>query len=113
MINGSAGFGTLVFSCGFFANSVSIYDWENNPIFKTVFSWNFFPVFRNPQLLLTAPDSDPAPDPALFVSDVEDANKKVFCLFFLKVHLHNSSKIKSHKRSHKFVEIKVFLTVFA
>jgi hypothetical protein len=31
---------------------------------------------------LTDPDADPAPDPALFVSDLQDANKKY--LFFNK-----------------------------
>jgi hypothetical protein len=40
------------------------------------------------------------PDPALFVSDLQDANKKLFFFFkffayyFLKVHLHHFSKIK-------------------
>ena len=42
-------------------------------------------------------DADPAPDPALFVSDLQDANKKYFfyayCL--LKEHLYHS--IKSHE----------------
>ncbi len=44
------------------------------------------------------------PDPSIFVLDLQDANKKLFfskffCLleYFLKVHLHNFSKIKSHK----------------
>jgi hypothetical protein len=40
------------------------------------------------------------PDPALFVSDLQ-AGKKIFITFYafslLKIHLHNSSKIKSHK----------------
>jgi hypothetical protein len=33
--------------------------------------------------------------------------------FFLKVHLHHFSKIKSQKRSHKLAGIKVLLTIFA
>jgi hypothetical protein len=54
-------------------------------------------------------------DPALFIIDLEDANKK---LLFFKVLLHtilfegilhNFSKIKSHK----ITEIKVFMTIFA
>jgi hypothetical protein len=48
------------------------------------------------------------PDPALFVSDLQDANKTIFAYYFFKVHLYHSSKIKSHKE----VEIKVFLTIF-
>jgi hypothetical protein len=42
-------------------------------------------------------------DPSLFVSDLQDANKKYFyfltyfAYYSLKVHVHNSSKIKSHK----------------
>jgi len=42
--------------------------------------------------------SDPDPDPAIFVIDLQDANKKLKKVFhFLKVHLHHSSKIKSQK----------------
>ncbi len=43
------------------------------------------------------------PDPAIFVSDLQDVNKKVlffqssFAYYFLKVHVHNFSKIKSHR----------------
>jgi hypothetical protein len=41
-------------------------------------------------------------EPAFFVSDLQDTNNnKIFLVFwayyFLKVHLHQSSKIKSHK----------------
>jgi hypothetical protein len=51
------------------------------------------------------PDSDPDadPDPAIFIIDLQDANKKLIlqnsfsAYFFLKVHLHNFSKIKSQK----------------
>ncbi len=48
-------------------------------------------------------DKDPAPDPAIFVLDLQDANKKLFfalsfcAYYFLKVHSHHFSKIKSHK----------------
>ncbi len=44
------------------------------------------------------------PDPPPFVSDLQDANKKYFFLYFfcllpyfMKVYLHHSSKIISHK----------------
>jgi hypothetical protein len=42
------------------------------------------------------------PNPAIFVIDLQDANKKLFfpsfpAYFFLKVHLHHLSKIKSQK----------------
>ena len=49
---------------------------------------------------------DPAPDPGNFVIDLQDANRKlIFPNFsayygtFLKVHLHNFSKIKVIKKS--------------
>ncbi len=57
------------------------------------------------------PAPDPAPDPAIFVSDLQDGN--FFAYYFLKVHLHHFSKIKRHKKSHKTVGIKVFLTISA
>jgi hypothetical protein len=46
------------------------------------------------------------PDPAIFVIDLQDANKKLIkksfpAYYFLKVYLHNFSKIKSHKESQK------------
>jgi hypothetical protein len=47
----------------------------------------------DPYLLLMDPDSDP--DPAIFVSHLQDVNTKVFCLILLEVHLHHFSKIKS------------------
>ncbi len=49
-------------------------------------------------------DLDADPDPAIFVSDLQDVNKKLILLFtfyFLKIHLHNFSKIKSHKEAKK------------
>jgi hypothetical protein len=47
-------------------------------------------------------DPDPTPDPAIFVIDLQEANKKVFFIsfsdyYFLKVHLHHFSNIRSHK----------------
>jgi hypothetical protein len=56
-------------------------------------------------------DTDPAP--ALFVSDLEDANKSflsITVLFEGTLHLHHSSQIKSQKS--KTVEITGFLIVF-
>jgi hypothetical protein len=63
------------------------------------------------------PDSDP--DPAIFIIELQDANKK---LIKEKVFLHITPRRfiftsffedKKSKRSHKTVEIKVFLTIFA
>jgi hypothetical protein len=53
----------------------------------------------------SAPDPDPDadPDPANLAFDLKDANKKTnlkksfSAYYFLKVHLHNFSKIKSPK----------------
>jgi hypothetical protein len=48
---------------------------------------------------------DPDPDPAIFVNDLQDASKKLIfntifsAYYFLKVHLHHFSKIKSQKES--------------
>jgi hypothetical protein len=63
------------------------------------------------------PDSDP--DPAIFVIDLQDANKKIiflkkfFCfLLFEGIFTSFFKDIKSRK-SHKTVGIKVFLTIFA
>jgi hypothetical protein len=44
-------------------------------------------------------DPDTAPDPAIFVTDLQDANKKLFfsAYYFFKVHLHHFSETKSHK----------------
>jgi hypothetical protein len=49
------------------------------------------------------PDKDLNPDPAIFVIDLQDANKKPSFLkcfsayYFLKVHLHHFSKIEKQK----------------
>jgi hypothetical protein len=71
----------------------------------------FFAVFRIHDILVwirirgTMPltnGSDADKDPAVFVIDLQDANKKAifkknFCLLLLKVYLHHFSKIKSPK----------------
>ncbi len=44
------------------------------------------------------PDSDP--DPAIFVTDLQKTNlKSLSAYYFLKLHLHHFSKIKSQKKS--------------
>ncbi len=60
------------------------------------------------------PDSDP--DPAIFVIDLQDANKNKLIYnfsvyYFFKVHVHNF-KDKKSKRNHKTVGIKVFLRYY-
>ncbi len=58
------------------------------------------------------PDSDQ--DPAIFVSDLQEANKKLFFYSFSAYYLlfegtfTSFFKIKKSKRSHKTVGIKVF-----
>jgi hypothetical protein len=62
------------------------------------------------------PDPYADPDPAIFIIDLQDANKK-------QIFLHNTVlferiftsffKDNKPKRSHKTVEINVFLTIFA
>jgi hypothetical protein len=44
---------------------------------------------------------DPATDPAIFVNDLQDANKILSAYYFLKVHLHHFSKknVKKVKKS--------------
>jgi len=44
---------------------------------------------------------DPVPNPAIFVSNWQLKNifSKFFAYYFLKLHLHHFSKIKSHKKS--------------
>jgi hypothetical protein len=53
------------------------------------------------------PIRDPAPDPALFVRDLQDANQKNFTVFLLIF------RDKKSLRSNITLEIKVFLTIFA
>jgi hypothetical protein len=42
-------------------------------------------------------DPDPDPDPVFFVGDLQDVNKKVFCLLLFEGTLYHYSKIKSHE----------------
>jgi hypothetical protein len=59
------------------------------------------------------------PDPAIFVIDLQNANKKLIfkqsfsAYYFLKVHLNHFSKIKSQQRSRKTLGIMVVLTIYA
>jgi hypothetical protein len=51
-------------------------------------------------------------DPGLFVSDLQDTNKKnssFLLITFLKVHLHHFPKIKSHKEVTKLEKYKFSL----
>jgi hypothetical protein len=64
------------------------------------------------------PDSDS--DPAIFVNDLQDANKmkklikkKDFCLLLFEGTFTSIFKDKKSKRRHKTVGIKVFVTIFA
>jgi hypothetical protein len=59
------------------------------------------------------PDPDADTDPAIFVIDLQDSNKKqsFSIYYFLKVHLHHFSEIKS--QSYKTVGIKGFLIILA
>jgi hypothetical protein len=64
-------------------------------------------------------EPDSVSDPAIFVIDLQDANKKtnlkkIFSAFyFLKEHLHNFSKIKSQKEVTKLQESTFFYAIFA
>jgi hypothetical protein len=62
------------------------------------------------------PDADP--DPSIFIVDLQDANKKLiffkfFCIVLFEGTFTSFFKVKKSKKSHKTVEIKVFLTIFA
>jgi hypothetical protein len=58
-------------------------------------------------------DPDPHPDPAIFITDLQDANKKLFksfiAFYFLKEHLHHFLKIKSPKEVTKQQKSRFFL----
>ncbi len=61
------------------------------------------------------PDPDSDPDPAIFVIDLQEANKKLIVLkkfFCLRVHFYHFSKIKSQKEVTKQLEIKIFQNIF-
>jgi hypothetical protein len=59
------------------------------------------------------------PDPAIFIIDLQEANKKlIFVMKFFRLLLFKGTstsifKDKKSKRSHKTVRIKVFLSIFA
>jgi hypothetical protein len=61
------------------------------------------------------PDPDADPDPAIFVIDIQDANKKLiflksfFCLLLLECTFKSFSKIKSPNEVTKQYESRVFL----
>ncbi len=59
------------------------------------------------------PNLDQDPDPAIFVIDLQDANKKLIRKVFLLITFEGTFtsffKDKNSKRSHKTVGIKVFL----
>ncbi len=61
------------------------------------------------------PDSDP--DPANFVIDLQDVNNKLILKKILLISFEGRFtsffRDKKYKRSHKTVDIKVFLTIFA
>jgi hypothetical protein len=68
------------------------------------------------------PDSEANPDPAIFVIDLQDANRKlIFCKSFSAVFLlllfegafSSFFKDKKSKRSHRTVGNRGFLTIFA
>ncbi len=61
-------------------------------------------------------DPDPDADPSVFIIDLQDANnlfvlKKFFCILHFEGTFTSFFKGKKSKRSHKTVEIKVFLTI--
>ncbi len=54
------------------------------------------------------------PDPSIFIIDVQDANKnECIVLVLFEGTFTSFVKEKKSKRSHKTVEIKVFLSIFA
>jgi hypothetical protein len=63
-------------------------------------------------------DPDADPDTFIFITDLQDANKKqlkkkFFCISLFEGTFTSFCKDKKSKRSHKTVEIKVFLITFA
>jgi hypothetical protein len=62
---------------------------------------------------------DPDPGSSIFIIDLQDANKKMIfekkfsCILLFEDTFTSFFKDKNSKRSHKTVEIKVFLTIFA
>jgi hypothetical protein len=64
-------------------------------------------------------DPDPDADSSIFIIDLQDANKKLFfllkfsCILLFEGTFTSFFKDKKSKRSHKRVEMKVFLSKFA
>jgi hypothetical protein len=64
-------------------------------------------------------DPDVDPDPFTFIIDLQDANKKqicfkrFFCILLFEGTFTSFFEDKKSKRSHKTVEIMVFLSIFA
>ncbi len=61
-------------------------------------------------------DPDAVPDPALFIIDLQVANKKLIlkkfsCILLFEGSFTSFFKDKKSERSHKTVEIKIFLTI--
>jgi hypothetical protein len=62
------------------------------------------------------PDPDTDPDSSIFIIDLQDANKKLFfllkfsCILLFEGTFTSFFKDKKSKRSHKRIEMKVFLT---
>jgi hypothetical protein len=61
---------------------------------------------------------DADPDPSVFITDLQDTNKKLFkkkffCILLFEGTFASFFKGKKSKRSHKTVEIKFFFTIFA
>jgi len=72
----------------------------------------------DPCLRLTHPDLDSDLDPAIFIINLQDAKKtqfkkRFFCILLFEGTFTSFFKDKKSKRSHKTVEVKVFLTIFA
>jgi hypothetical protein len=64
------------------------------------------------------PSSDPHPDPAIFVIDLQDASKKLifntnFSAYYFLKYIYIIFQRKKVKKSHKIGGVKVFLTIFA
>jgi hypothetical protein len=64
-----------------------------------------------------APESDPDPDPSIFIIDLQDVeNKLIFVQKFLCILLFEgpfTSLFKGKKSKTKTIEIKVFLAIFS
>ncbi len=65
------------------------------------------------------PDPDPDADPAIFISNLQEANNKLIflkkfpCILLFEDTFPSFIKDKKSKRSHKTIEIKIFQPIFA